>query len=266
MPHGERLAFGLPIVTEEVFNFLDATQMTLQVQCWSDAARTVTVRGFTRHGFISHDHVTNSDRSVSTTTFELQDFPLSFQVATTSAPVRRGSLFTRITLQMGGFNVACLAAGYITDDQLPSYPHEGPYKSIEGYGLIRSITGTNPAAGVEISETVPTNARWRLLAMAATYVADATVATRAPMLVFDDGTTEYMRIVPGVGITASQTIICTWGDVGDDSSTTGVLGMSVLPNKIFLPQAHRIRTVTNNLQAGDNWGAPQLLVEEWIQE
>jgi hypothetical protein len=27
----------------------------------------------------------------------------------------------------------------------------------------------------------------------------------------------------------------------------------------------QIRTTTVNLQAGDNWGAPQLLVEEWLE-
>jgi hypothetical protein len=28
---------------------------------------------------------------------------------------------------------------------------------------------------------------------------------------------------------------------------------------------HRFRTVTNNLDAGDNWGAPQYLVEETLE-
>jgi hypothetical protein len=130
-------------------------------------------------------------------------------------------------------------------------------------GLIRSITGTDPAANVEISETVPAGMRWVLLAFAATLVTDATVASRTPWLLIDDGVTELANFA-AIGITAaSGSSRYSWSNKGfqDAGMSNGRFGSSIAT--LILTAGFRIRTLTASFQAGDNWGAPQYLVEQF---
>jgi hypothetical protein len=90
-----------------------------------------------------------------------------------------------------------LLQGYVTDTSRLSFPGSPIRSSIEGPGVLRSITGTNPAANAEISETVPTNARWRVHAIRFTLVTDANVANREVALTLDDGAAVFARSPPG---------------------------------------------------------------------
>ena len=58
--------------------------------------------------------------------------------------------------------------------------------NLDGPGTIQSITGTDPSAGNEISQTVPANTIWRLWGMYATLVTDAGVADRRASRYIDD--------------------------------------------------------------------------------
>ena len=142
----------------------------------------------------------------------------------------------------------------------------GIIASIDGRGVIRSIIGTNPAAGAEVSETVPTNARWRLRSLAASFVTSATAASRYPSLIFDDGATNFYVSDPPELQLASTT--STWQAFPGSARLVAVSGVrqwnAGVP--ICLQGGFRLRTATTNLQAGDNWGPPQLLVEEWIED
>lgn len=55
------------------------------------------------------------------------------------------------------------------------------------------IVGANPAAGAEVSETVPAGETWCLLGVRVTLVTSATVATRQPILTLDDGTNIFFE-------------------------------------------------------------------------
>jgi hypothetical protein len=159
-----------------------------------------------------------------------------------------------------------LAKGYVTAAGGLIWPG-GPYlDSVEGPGLLRSITGTDPAAGQEISETVPTNARWRLRALYAALVTDATVTDRRVDLRISDGTYVFAWLAWASTQPASATYTYQVAEYGYAPTTTGSIRYYSVPSLGQLLQGWRIYTMTNNLQAGDNWGAPQMLVEEWIEE
>jgi hypothetical protein len=99
-----------------------------------------------------------------------------------------------------------------------------------------------------------------------TFVADATVASREPVIYLDDGVNAFGRWPSNRVITASQTIVITHNIIKAAPFTGGSGGASEqstpLP-EIQLAAGWRIRTVTANLQAGDNYSAPQFTVEEW---
>jgi hypothetical protein len=89
----------------------------------------------------------------------------------------------------------------------PGVPIASP---LDGGGALRSIAGTTPGAGAEISETVPTGARWELLAFQATFVTSAAAANRVPQLTLDDGTTVYFRLGAALNQAASLTQRRSW--------------------------------------------------------
>ena len=91
---------------------------------------------------------------------------------------KRGQLYLTYGFGPSINDRSTIAAGYLHKPYgLPmgTFQEPGPGG---GEGYIRTVTGTDPAAGAEVSETVPTNAFWRLRMFSAVLVADANAANR----------------------------------------------------------------------------------------
>jgi hypothetical protein len=214
--------------------------------------------------------VATSDRVAATKAISLGDGWLQEITAIVSgaAPII-GQTFVRVDLVRGegaGRNVhATLVQGPVTAFHRVAWPGTPVQTTIGLPGALRSLTGTDPAANTEIQETVPTGARWRLISLRAALVTDANAANREVAITFDDGTTVYAEAHAGANQAASLTrqyAAARGGVRGAAATGTGIL---IAIPEIVLPAAHRINTATTNRQAGDNWGAPQLLVEEWLE-
>ena len=165
---------------------------------------------------------------------------------------KRGQTFVVVDIFDTKANVHAqhLISNYVAEPFHPSWPGTPLIASTEGPGFIRTIVGTDPAAGAEISETVPTNARWRLISVRVTLVTSATVTDRTPTITLDDGINIFGQSEDGVTVPASTTSNQTFSALGDI---------------ILLSEAYRIRSLTTNIQVGDNYGAPIYIVEEWIE-
>ena len=131
-----------------------------------------------------------------------------------------------------------------------------------GEGRIRSITGTDPAAGAAMIVTVPAGVLWRFISMNVTLVTDANVAARNAHFFFDDGANIYLRCTNDQGQAENLTQIYAVANGIHMGFASPNIQSIPCPSDLFLPAGHRIREGTNNFQAGDNWGAPQLLVEQ----
>lgn len=131
----------------------------------------------------------------------------------------------------------------------------------------RVIETAAPAAGAESITTVPAGKYWRITTFIATLTADATVASRAPVLVIDDGANILYRVNPGGTITASSAVALLVAVIGStQSSIAGVqLSTPLLPDPTFfvLQPGWRIRTLTTAIVAGDQWGEARLIVQEF---
>jgi hypothetical protein len=249
---------------------------SLVVYTWSSAAPqalTITARVLTLAGLIqtaSWTHTPNTDRSLATTRQALAEgFLLSLIVGAHASTYRRGQCWCQIDLQRGegaaGVVVAELISDYITGTSQLSWPDGQIHQSTERPGLVRSVTGTDPAAGAEITQTVPTGARWRLLGVRAALTTDATAATRQVTLLLDDGTATLFSIPAASSQTASLTYTYNWAPSVPSTPVNALNVWGPLPGDLFLQAGYRIRTSTASFQAGDNWTAPQLLLEEWIE-
>lgn len=216
-------------------------------------------------------HTPTTDRTLATTSEDFgEGFLLNVQVrATTSAP-RVGQVFVILDVVRGlGATIqpiASLWSGYVTDTTPLGWPGVLPARSVDGPGVLRLIAGTDPAAGVEIIETVPTNARWRVLGVRFALTTDATVANREVSLTLDDGATAFNRIASRVTQAASLTIIYSASlQAALEAVAQDTERLIRLP-PVLMSGGFRFRTQTTAIVAGDNYTAPQYLVEEWIED
>lgn len=212
----------------------------------------------------------NSDRSVTTDSFALPEgFILSVLAGSNGAVLVPGQCWILCRLARGAPNVGTahqtLIADYVHDMLDLSYPAGILRHPTSGAGVIRSITGTNPAVNTEISQTVPTNARWQLLAIEFNLVTDINAADRFVRLTFDDGATIFYTIEALAAHTASLTRGYSYAINGQQQTVVSSLFNFPLPH-LFLNAGFKITTATGGRQAGDDFAAPQLLVQEWIVE
>ena len=214
--------------------------------------------------------VAAGNRATNTFFFNLPEgFLLSIQIGANTGTLRRGANFVRLLILRGtqstGFFSSVLCQGYVDGESSLSWPIGRMEGSCDGQGLIRSISGTSPAAGAEISETVPTLARWLLLTFRFVLVTSVTVANRYPQLLIDDGVNPVMQIDGQRVIPASSTFGLNFGaGVPFRQSPGNVNDTLALPVPIKLLPGWRIRTSTNLIQAGDQYSTPQYVVEEWV--
>ena len=212
----------------------------------------------------------NSNRSQAETTYQLiAGTLLDVSVTPRTGTPRRGQCYVTVGLALAVQPTTTyfelLAKGYVTAGGGLLWPG-GPYlDSVEGPGMLRSITGTDPAAGAEISESVPFGARWKLRSIKALLVTSATAATRAAILGFSDGVFDLLYLEPIETQSASLTKAYNGAVIGTVYAVPGDNRHWLLPAEWVLLQGWKIQTFTSNIQAGDDWGAPQMLVEEWIE-
>ena len=140
--------------------------------------------------------------------------------------------------------------------------------STSGQGKLRQITGTNPAAGVEVAETVPTGARWKVNAIKLRLVASTKTANRNVNLNFNNvgGSNTIMNIVSTYNQTANQDPGMAYRHWAVDSYTAR-LGNSLhmnLPTEIWLLAGEQFVSSTTSMKVDDNFDAPVFTVFEWL--
>lgn len=215
-------------------------------------------------------HDPNSNYTAKSTIHNLGDGVLTHvHVRVQTGTALRGHVFGVLEI-VRGFSGAIqplgtLLQGYVTANARLAWPGSPIESSTAGAGRLRSITGTDPAANVEISETVPAGVRWRLLSFKATLAADANVANRQPGLIIDDGVNVIWNMNTNAGQTAGATWVYVWADIGQSLAGQPSVALNYPLPPLVLPAGSRIRTSTSLLQVGDNWSAPQYLVEEFIE-
>ena len=177
-----------------------------------------------------------------------------------------GSAYAIICLKHSQSQTILLAKGNLSSYNDVSWTIGGATMQPHA-GYVKAVVGTDPAAGVEISDTVPTGKLWRLMSIRTTLVTDATAANRYIILVIADPTPANQwscKIAPVH--TASLTRYYRWM-VADSSETAFDTTNSVrivLADNLDLPAGWIIKTASTSLQAGDNFGAPYITVKEFL--
>ena len=252
-------------------SFQEGQQPQIELKSIATQATEIRIEGFTKNGMFRLKQTPASDGTPVTQTFDLDDFPIMFSVRATGTTIERGECFVRCLLKVGGNLSGFLCQGYVDTFSAIGYNAFGQSTnepSFNGRGVIKSIGGTNPAANAQIEEVVPENRIWRVIGMHVQFVADSNVANRRVHFFFTDGSDNKLTGTIHAGaIVADETTnisLGTHGTIGDsDNDDDKIVG---IPQEIYLPEGFKIITETVNMQSGDNFGAPRLLVEEWIRD
>jgi hypothetical protein len=182
-----------------------------------------------------------------------------------------GRTFVRVQLIRGlsgaTLPIATLLQGYVTARQDLAYPGSPIRMSTEDAFPVRVITGTDPAPGVEIVETVPTGAVWELVSVTARLVTSAAGAPRFPMLQLDNGGSTFGLIQVSGTIGPSTFKFCCWhiGGTGYDALGGFVSFNGALPPGAVLRSGDTFRTNTGGLDVNDDWFAPVYAVREQLE-
>lgn len=211
-----------------------------------------------------------TDRSASMKLIRMtKGLLLTVSVRASAGAPRRGQTFVTVELVRGFTGdvqpLGVLIQGYVSDTTRRQWPGSLLEDSTDGRGVVRNVAGADPAAAAEATITVPTAARWRLIAFTVTLVTDANAANREPILVIDDGATVAAAASPAAVQAASLTRRHTFGPASVVNAAGALAQQGATPHDVLLPAGYRLSTVTANLQAGDNYGVPQAFVEEWIE-
>lgn len=186
-----------------------------------------------------------------------------------NAPLR-GQCFVELGILRGrlaDLQIAqVLLRDYLTEDHASGAPFGRQVSSVEGPGWLRSLGSADPAAGAEASQTTPADLRWKPLTVRAALTTDATAANRFPRLELVSGADVLWRSHPHDAQIASQTRTYNWA-VGGVYVASVAAGehQNILPD-LGLPAGGILRTSTDGIVAGDDWGALRLLVEELIED
>jgi hypothetical protein len=248
---------------------------TLVVQCWNSQASQrllVHVRLLLPDGSISfnqYSYVPTTDRILNSFAQHLSEGFLLSVTATTITTTPRAGSFVRVSL-IKGWPVSpvvgeILMAGYVGTLPWLSWPPGVLREQGDGRGLIREISGTIPAAGAEISEAVPSNARWHVMGFLYQLVTSAAVANRVSQLCINPGGGSVIVASPAVVQAASTTVSYSWAEGIANSAVNPLLLSGALPENVTILGGGSIQTRTQGIQPGDQYSAVLYMVEEWIE-
>lgn len=216
-------------------------------------------------------HVPNTDRSGKTTVNNLgEGFLLSVSAFIGAGTARRGQCYVQVGICHGvsasRFVHRILMQGYVGTANNLTWPGNQLQQPTEGPGNVRTFLGTDPAAGVNIVELVPTGARWLLNAVSFQMVTSATVANREILLQCRQNGLNIAGQTAVVNQAAGATFLYAYG-IGLNALAAPTAGNYSLPllSRMTLGAGDSIRTSTINLDPGDDYAAPTITVEEWIE-
>lgn len=216
-------------------------------------------------------HSPNSNRTTKSDDFPLAGgYVTNLSVFASTGSPKVGQVFVIVQL-LNGLGAAAtvmgtMLQGYVTTTQGLGWPGSPIESSTDGEPAVRTVGGTLPPIGVELSETVPNGARWELLALTTLFTTSAAVPTRRPRLRYASGA-DFIGFYPHtLAIGPGAVTFITWGPglvpSADAAQQTVTVG---LPNPMRLLAGQTFSTLTGALDVGDSYQTPIYTVREWLE-
>jgi len=198
-----------------------------------------------------------------------EGFLLSVTLTTPTAQMYRGGLFCVVTLMRGAGaqppSYATLISDYLVTNLNLGWPGGTITQGKSGFGNTNSQTLGAPGAGAEISFAVPAHTTATIHSIVFSLTTSVAGANREVTLVLDDTAVICFQVPSGFIQTASLThTYCFALGVTQFAGAQALLHIAPLV-PIQLPALFRLRTVTTNLQAADQYSTSNLFIEKWAE-
>jgi len=258
---------SLPFLTRKMLSFEHAARIQLRIITQSAVAANVTVRGITREGSFTFNLITDGSAGRETFNFNIPDIPIMLSVVDSTNSFEQGQLFGVVLLLLNGDPISTLTSGLIYSQKSISWPNNVAPDLSPQTGYFRVFTGTDRAAGNEISEEVPANLSWKILGIRFQLVTAATAGSRRVHVVCSVASAPVFEAFCEIDQIISETknYTCgTYGALPDSTDDNDIL--IPISSRIILPETATITTETTNFAAGDNFGAPKIYVEQFFRQ
>lgn len=159
---------------------------------------------------------------------------------------------------------AVLISGSLVGTSWLAWPYSNPRPLTDGQGLFFHQAQANPAAGADFTYTVPTTVTGRLKSVFFTFVTSAAAATRGVRIVIQDDLGDVLvRSAANITQVASLTQFYNGGHF--PFASTAIVGEAYipLPNDFLMQGNWTISSLTNNIQAADQYSTIQIAYEAW---
>lgn len=256
---------SLPFLTRKMLSFEHATAFSLVVRVKADGADPLRIRGATREGLFTFRVIPDANYQLTESTFGLPDIPLWISVVDPENQYIQGKCFVSISLAVNGDIVQQLVSSYVSGNHWASWP-----LTMNEYGRptpaqIITYNSSNPDAGAQHSFGPPGNTLWLLKALRFSLVTDATVANRVVHIVFSTGGFSTIDCISATAQAASLTrsYSCYPGISGGAAADDNDIIIPI-PAGLILGGGDKIKTTITGGVAGDDWGAAQAFVEQYI--
>lgn len=222
------------------------------------------ITGATKNSPFVFKHQLGATGNLEEASFAIDDLPIWVSITTNDDEPINGEIWASLELQINENPVHQLLSGHISGLQGLSWPLSHTNSPNPTRGETAFISSNDPAAGAEISATVPTGQSWILKAVKATLVTSATVANRRVHLRVGGLSNTILDFHSLVDQAASTTRNYSFAHAGASSAAAVNNEIFVaFPAELILTEGCSITTVTDNLQAGDNYGTLGMWVERY---
>ncbi len=259
----------------EPFALMLTEEDRLRVDVWNTASNnTIRVSGvfFTERNeaspFLFTPTIT-TDGSQQTSRFFCGLSVLQFlTVSTASISLKPGQTFVRVLVEHGAgpdpVVLTQLTEGYVTDHHNLKWPSAAAFTSTQSHNFLTTLTSADPAAGAEITFTVPANAQLDVSAVRFTLTTSVAAANRQVHVVVDDGATVLYdapaNAVQAASLTRNYNVTF---QTAQPAATDNEIYIA-MPIRSRLSSGFRIRTATTALQAGDDFSAMIVTAERYL--
>ena len=261
----EEKTLSQPFITRKMLDFEHALVFSLRVSTQASVTTNLRIRGMTKEGIFTFRHTTGATGAITTSTFRIPDIPIFLTVEDIDQANEQGRVHATVILIANGDRLYELCSGFVYAQKGISWPTSSNVDAVPGHGIFREFNGTNQAAGDEIVETIPNGRLWRLLAFQFTLVTAATAGSRRVHAVIAGPGGLELDFFGSTDQIISETKNYTCAAVGvirDEKENDKII--IPIPDNLYIPENGTIGTRTTNLAAGDDFGAPNILIEEFF--
>jgi hypothetical protein len=202
---------------------------------------------------------------------KLEPLPEGFLLSVScraSVATTRGQTFVRAFLTDpalgGGQPSYMLLADYVTNAMAPAHPNGRVLSPIEGPGQIHAVAIPSAPLGSDFQFTVPVNTRWRIISGSSQFIPSAVAGNRDIALFYTIFGANNFFSEAIAHVTASNPCIISWSDVTAVTPLNNRQQTIGIPSNLVILSNTFFNSSTFGLDAGDQFGAPSMLVEEWL--